>query len=77
MVQVKMKKKDATVYCNLLRHAALYNRRVVRPVAFRVNNACNLLCMLIARGFGHRMQHRINLLPQTSQIPIGMEVISC
>ena len=43
MVQVKMKKKDATVYCNLLRHAALYNRRVVRPVAFRVNNACNLL----------------------------------
>lgn len=28
--------------------------------------------MLIARGFGHRMQHRINLLLQASQIPIGM-----
>lgn len=43
MVQIKMKKKDATVYCNLLRHVALYNRNVVRPIAFRVNNACNLL----------------------------------
>lgn len=43
MVQIKMKKEDATVYCNLLRHSALYNRRVVRPIAFRVNSACNLL----------------------------------
>ena len=25
--------------------------------------------MLIARGFGHRMRHRINLLLQASQIP--------
>lgn len=43
MIQVKMKKRDATVYCNLLRHFALYGRRVVRPIAFKVNNACNLL----------------------------------
>ena len=34
-------------------------------------------CMLIARGFGHHMQHRINLLLQAPQIQIGKEVISC
>ena len=33
--------------------------------------------MLISRGFGHRMPHRINLLSQASQILFGMEVISC
>ena len=30
-----------------------------------------------ARGFGHHMQHRINLLFQTPQILIGKEVIPC
>lgn len=33
-------------------------------------------CMLIARGFGHHVLHRINLLLQAPQILIGMEVIT-
>lgn len=33
-------------------------------------------CMLIARGFGHHVLHRINLLLPAPQILIGMEVIT-
>lgn len=32
--------------------------------------------MLIARGFGHHVLHRINLLLPAPQILIGMEVIT-